>query len=86
MPDLDVAALLERHGSHLLAWQREMFVTLLSNVGKSQIVHRGRRAGWTVLLQAVEAALKDRERDDNILWDGSLLGDEPGYGGPRAQP
>lgn len=61
--------LLDKHGSHLFGWQRPMFLTLVEPVEFEQVVGRGRRAGWTVLLRSVEAALKDRHGD--ILWDGS---------------
>lgn len=62
--------LLMKHGSHLAPWQQSMFLELVEGLDVNLLRGRGRRAGWTVLLQAVEAALKDHT--STYSWDESL--------------
>lgn len=64
--------LLNKHDpqNRLMPWQRHMAKVLMTGVPVSSLVDRGRRAGWTTLLQVVEECLKDRYSSRLTLWDG----------------
>ena len=71
MDDGRVEGLMVKYAGGLMPWQRTLMRELLGGVCVKTLRGRGRRAGYTTMLQRLEEALKDR--DSVYLWDESLM-------------